>query len=109
MSEATSVTSRGCPVHLWDVVGLGSGSWLSANEDAEVLVRFFRKHLHFLLERRQPLGNQMDVLQDDPVPALGALLQGLLSHNLKERTQDNVVVRLWFRRTSQQKKSRNRK
>lgn len=47
-----------------------------------ILQRILKRLLHFLLERGEPLGHEMYILQDDPVAARGGHGHGLLGHHL---------------------------
>lgn len=51
---------------LWDDVCLGAGGRLGAHEHAVVGVAVCAVPLHALLQRAQPAGHQVDVLQDKP-------------------------------------------
>lgn len=51
---------------LWDDVCLGAGCWLCAHEHTVVGVAARAVPLHALLQRAQPAGHQVDVLQHKP-------------------------------------------
>uniref|UniRef100_A0A1I8JGD9 CCHC-type domain-containing protein n=1 Tax=Macrostomum lignano TaxID=282301 RepID=A0A1I8JGD9_9PLAT len=78
-------------------VRLGTGRRLRRNKDAVVFVRRLGILFQFLLQSSQPLGYQMDVLQNDPMSFLSCQVHSSFSDHLLTLTQADVVEILVIR------------